>query len=222
MSIRVKTLVLMMSLALATGCPGGDSDGEGDGNSGTGGASGAGGSGSGGGGSGGGGSGTGGGNANMSPEDVASGSCDTMGGSGGTECTGIEEYQACLNDTCGYAQCYSGPCADYLECLGNADDPCTAASPGGECSPSSECTSCFTTNANCALNCASNLDCGGSAGQGGAAGTGGLPEGTCADLDACCATLPSAEETMTCTAAADAARMAGDSACAIYIIAFCP
>ena len=162
---------------------------------------------------------------NVSPEDVASGSCDMMQG-GGSECTGAEEYQACLNDTCGYAECYSGPCASYIDCLSNADDPCAAAQPGGECSPSSECVSCFSADLNCTIQCASNLDCGGAAGaggEGGAAGTGsGLPEGTCADLDACCESLADMDEKATCMQAAETARTAGDLACAVYITAFCP
>jgi len=222
MSIRVAALVLMIGLAL-TGCPGGDGDGEdeGDGNAGASGA----GSGQGGrsGASGGGGSGTSGGSSNMSPEDVAAGNCDMTGGE--TECTGVEEYMACLNDTCGYDECYSGPCAAYIDCLSNADDACVAAQDG-TCSPSSECTNCFISDANCALNCASNLQCeGANAGAGGtaggAAGVGGLPEGTCADLDACCASLP-ADEASNCTMVANSARMAGDFACAVYIDAFCP
>jgi hypothetical protein len=223
MSIRGCALVLMMSLVLV-GCPGGDGDGESEGNSGAGG-----------GGSGDGGrSGTsgagGGGSSNMSAEDVAAGNCNMTGGE--TECTGVEQYMACLNNTCGYDECYSGPCASYIDCLSNADDACSAAQDG-TCSPSSECTSCFISDANCALNCASNLQCtggnagaggsgsSGGAGAGGTAGVGGLPEGTCADLDACCASLPG-DEGSSCMMVADAAKMAGDIACAVYIDAFCP
>lgn len=226
MSMRAVLPVSLLCLALIAGCPseeeaamemendggsGGSSgeSGEGgeSGESGEGGESGAGGSDVG------------------TPEDAANGMCGMMEDVAG--CTGLDDYQTCLNDTCVLAQCYEGPCAEQLDCLRDADNACQAARDG-TCPQPAACTECLTADQNCIISCFSALECGdGTAGEGGAggsageAGTGGLPEGTCDELDACCTTLPE-EEAMGCAIVAESARTEGDFACAVYIDAFCP
>jgi hypothetical protein len=229
MFIRAATLAFCVSLLLIAGCPSEKKEAEDDGSSGTGGDSGEGGAGEGGISGDSGSGGTGGEDLpDLPAEDAAAGMCETVDETEG--CTGLDAYQECLNTECNYAQCYSGPCADFVACLNSADNPC-AAVQDGTCAQSQECSDCFVADANCLISCYQHVDCGsgmagaggesGAGGSGGEAGTGGLPEGTCEDLDACCATLPE-EEATACTTVADSARSQGDFACAVYIDAFCP
>lgn len=211
MSIRVSTLVWMMSLALATGCPGGDGDGEGDGNAGASGASGASGSGSGGSGSGTGGSS---GNSGLSAEDAASGMCG-MGSGMDSDCTGLDEYQACVQSQCMFDACYDGACASYISCLQNAEDPCDASA---ECPIPMACQDCFVSKASCASNCLNeHVECNGMP-VGGGTETGGA----CDELDTCCASLADAANMAQCTQIAGIIRVGGDMACEGPLMTYCP
>jgi hypothetical protein len=226
MSIRAATLAFGVSFLLIAGCPSEKKEAEDDGNSGNGGDSGEGGAGEGGTSGESGTSGTGGEEVpDLPAEEAAAGMCEMVDETEG--CTGLEAYQECINTECNFDECYAGPCATFLDCLSDADSPCGAVQDG-TCERSQECTDCFMADANCLINCYEHVDCGGGmagtggdSGAGGEAGTGGLPEGTCADLDACCATLAD-EEAMACTLVADSAREQGDLACAVYVDAFCP
>lgn len=221
MSIRAATLACGVSFLLIAGCPSAKTEGEDDGSSGSSGEGGAGGTS--------GESGTSGTAGEEVPdlpaEDAAAGMCEMVDETEG--CTGLDAYQECLNTECNFAECYAGPCATFLDCLSDAASPCEAVQDG-TCEQSTECSDCFAADANCLINCYEHVDCGGGmagtggdSGAGGEAGTGGLPEGTCADLDACCASLAD-EEAMACTVVADSAREQGDFACAVYVDAFCP
>jgi hypothetical protein len=220
MSMRAAALALGVSFLLITGCPSEKKDTEDDGSSGN---SGEGGAGTGGTSGESGTSGTGGEEVpDLPAEDAAAGMCEMVDETEG--CTGLPAYQECLQTECNFDECYAGPCATFVDCLSEAESPCGAVQDG-TCERSQECTDCFMADANCLINCYEHVDCGGgmagTGGAGGEAGTGGLPEGTCADLDACCATLAD-EEGMACTLVADSAREQGDLACAVYVDAFCP
>lgn len=220
MRVRVWTWVLLLGMALPiAGCPGdgegeamggtggnASGDGDGDGDSGTGGAAGQ----NGGSGGGDGPAGSGGGGSTVTPEQAAMGACE-MGGGEGSECEGIDEYQACLETMCGVGACYDGPCASLLTCYQNAADPCEA-----NCMPSDECTTCFTDKLSCLSGCASNLVC-----DGMPVGGETMPGGGCDQLDDCCASLDS-QMMMACTALAGSVRLAGDEACAMLIPSYCP
>lgn len=222
MSTRVATLAFGMSLVLIVGCPSEKKQAEDDGSSGTGGDSGEGGEGGTSGDSGEGGIGGSDEVPDLPADEAAAGMCEMADETEG--CTGLDAYQECLNTECNFAQCHAGPCATFIDCLSEAESACEAVQEG-TCERSQECSDCFMADANCLLNCYEHVDCGdgmaGRGGTGGEAGTGGVPEATCEDLDACCASL-SEEEAMACTLVADSAREQGDFACAVYVDAFCP
>jgi len=215
MSIRVSTLVWMMSLALATGCPGGDGDGESEGNAGaagTGAGAGAGASGTQAG-TGGGASGEGGGSS-VTPEQAMAGLCDSeMGGGMGScmEVGGLDEYMACAESTCMIGACSEGPCADTYACYQTADDPCT-------CEQSSACQQCYVDKGLCLFDCVELITCDGEPILGGGDTMEG---GACDQLDACCEGL-GADTMQACTLAAAGARTVGDSACEGVLASLCP
>lgn len=199
MSIRWFVLGLMTALSLPlAGCGGDDGDG--------------------------------GGSNRVTAEQAAAGACNDQGMMGGdttTQCTGIDEYQACLETMCGFDECYEGPaCASTLSCLRGSSDPCNAIEDG-TCSLSSECTNCFFSKATCATNCISHLDCtsggagaSGTNGGGGGAG-GGSSGGGCAGLDACCASL-SGDQKAQCEQQKGTGMLGGDVVCEAITTIFCP
>jgi hypothetical protein len=159
--------------------------------------------------SGGGGSSSGGGN--VTPEQALAGACPMMMGSGSgeaPECTGIDEYTACVQDMCGLNDCLDGDCSDLLGCYQDADDPCMA-----DCTPSDECMTCLTELGSCALNNCFDLVMCGTIEEGGA----------CDQLSECCAGLD-ANDPMKfgCDAAAMLSTAGGDQACMSALEAFCP
>jgi hypothetical protein len=197
MAKRAWTLVLAVGLTLATqGCGDDDSGDEGDGdeNAGRGGNSGGPSSNAGRGGSSGG-------SAGGGIDPITDCMVDEMMGGGTTDCDGIEEYTACVQDMCNADDCMD-ECADYLECAEEADDPCN---PSG-CTPSGACASCLATVGSCTLaNCLELIMCGETASG-----------GACDQLDDCCAEQPE-QQRMICEQAASAARTGGDATCQVVL-----
>jgi hypothetical protein len=152
-----------------------------------------------------------GGSSKVTPEDALAGKCDMMG-SGTNDCTGVEEYTACVEDMCKPQDCTATVCKDYLDCVKGADDPCK---PSG-CTPSGDCQSCLMDVATCSLNkCFSLLKCKGSTGGETKAG------GACDQLDTCCKTQPMEVQSLCMTAASAARAAGGDKICEQSKAAFC-
>jgi hypothetical protein len=206
MTKRAWTVVLALGLCLSTqGC--GDDDDEdntsdeggsgGSGNAGRGG-SGSGNAGSGNAGRGGSGSGN---SGSGSSDPIAECMLDEMMGGPTTDCEGIEEYGECSNGC--LDDCQDG-CADYYDCIQDADDPCM---PTG-CTPSSQCSSCISGASSCFLDCIDLIMCGET-----------MAGGACDQLEECCATFSMPD---VCEQLASAARAGGgDMACEMAMDAFC-
>jgi hypothetical protein len=207
MSKRACALLVALGLSLSIqGC--GDDD-EGDGgddgsnNAGTGNA-GRGSSGSGNAGSGSGNAGSG------NPDDVIA-ECmaeEMMMGGSISDCDGIEEYSACVEDMCSVQDCASRGCQAYFDCVENAEDPCM---PTGCSLPTGDCAACLADVGTCTVNnCIRLIMCGETS-------TGG----SCDQLDDCCAAQPD-NTRMLCEAGASAARAGGgDEACEMLRVALC-
>lgn len=162
--------------------------------------------------------------AKPTPMQVAAGACNMTAGDAG--CTGLVEYQACVAMSCKatYETClgknyqsgdYSGSvCEAYARCNTEAADPCNA-----DCTIDEACQTCFADFSNCATQCVSLLDCGGLTTFPDAGDIGGGK--TCADLDACCASL-SGDTKASCEMYADQIRPSGDMFCGAAVPAFCP
>lgn len=176
------TLTMLMALGLG-GCGDDDAAGEEGGGNGTGAGTG-------------GGAGRGSTSSGSTADDIAM--CMMMGTSGTSDCEGIDEYTACVQEACDaqYKTCLGqnyesgdfsgGMCESLADCTETASDPCT-------CDADAECINCFIENlVSCSMTCPLP-DCTGGGG-GGSAGAGGLPSSdkTCDDLEACCNSLDGA------------------------------
>ncbi|HEX2678731.1 MAG TPA: hypothetical protein VHM19_18890, partial [Polyangiales bacterium] len=175
----------------------------------------------------------------FTPAEVAAGACNKQNQGSGTTttCTGTEEYSSCLETKCQaqYEACLGkgyksgdytgGICETYLKCTSAAADTCNSG-----CMQDSNCTSCFSSMiGQCALSAGCTLPMcttstagtsGGGSGTGGGAGTGGSGGKTCADLDACCATLDSTKKPQ-CEQAASSVKAGGDGPCGQVYTIFC-
>jgi hypothetical protein len=171
----------------------------------------------------------------LSAAAVAGGACQMMGDD--TECKGIDEYSACLQDKCAaeYKQCLGagylkgdfsgGKCETYLSCVTGEDDSCH-----NDCTRDAECTNCMvgmiatcTLGAGCtAPTCTTKSSgnagkgsttngSGGSSG-GGTAGISGTGNKTCKDLESCCNSLPASQKEP-CLQAYNAVKGVGDAGC---------
>lgn len=151
----------------------------------------------------------------------------------GETCAGVDAYVQCLETVCNdalsrcfgtsYAQSdYTGSvCADYAQCA-TASSSCN-----GSCTPSSPCQTCLTTLVGCIQASACTAPyCTGGTGTGGAppVDAGGSPDGgvviqgTCADLQACCASIQDPSGQSACVQTlADARARAGDPDCAVVL-----
>jgi hypothetical protein len=141
----------------------------------------------------------------------------------GQACDLIDAYVACLEAACpselstcfgpGYAagDFSGGVCAEYATCATSAADPCQ-----NDCSADATCQTCLGELVSCVQTSACQVPiC--PASDGGTTTDGGTGiAGTCADLEACCASLadPTAEASCNETLAAARTR-AGDSDCAV-------
>jgi hypothetical protein len=198
MTKRAFALLLALGLSVSTqGCGDDDSgdDGDGSGNSGSGNA----GSGSGNSGSG----------STSDPDDaIAECMVEQMMGTSTTDCDGIEEYSACVEDMCDVQDCTNRGCQTYFDCVQDAEDPCM---PTGCALPTGDCAACLADVGTCTLdNCFELIMCGETA-----AG------GACDELDGCCAAQPDSMR-MLCEQAASGARAAGgDNFCMMVMDAFC-
>jgi hypothetical protein len=198
MTKRAWALLLALGLSVSIqGCGDDDSgdDGDGSGNSGSGNA----GSGSGNAGSG----------SSSDPDDaIAECMAEEMMGTSTTDCDGIEEYSACVQDMCSVQDCASRGCQAYFDCVEDAEDPCM---PTGCTLPTGDCAACLADVGTCTLdNCFELIMCGETA-----AG------GACDELDDCCEAQPDSMR-MICMQAASGARAAGgDNLCMMVMDAFC-
>jgi hypothetical protein len=128
-------------------------------------------------------------------------------GASATQCTGIEDYTKCADETCGSADCYDGDCKDLLDCYQDADDPCSA-----DCTPSSDCNACLSDVARCAAEECFQLVMCGETEAGGA----------CDQLDDCCESRSDSAK-MACEVAAETSRSGGgDQLCETVLNNLCP
>lgn len=139
----------------------------------------------------------------------------------------IKAYGECVDTACQdkYVECYgpgykqgnfTGVCGDYMECTSKCECEDTACYEA--CQPSTECNTCMQGFSTCALSCFNELSC--------AFGDGGIPGGgkTCADLEACCASLTDADAKMECetTLMFASSSPVGDLACGSILPQYCP
>lgn len=122
------------------------------------------------------------------------------------------EYKQCLGDNFMSSDFSGSPCEEYMNCvLGcDCDEACLA-----DCATNmaADCKSCLMGPlTNCvSSNCSAELqECAGT-GTGGTGG-GGSSGGTCADLEACCNSLPESEQSQ-CLSNYESIKAGGDSAC---------
>lgn len=141
----------------------------------------------------------------------------------GQACDLIDEYVACLEAACPseLSKCFGpgnaagdftgGLCAEYATCATTATDPCD-----NTCSAEAACQACLGELVGCVQNSACQVPVcpdsdGGTSPDGGTGIT-----GTCADLEACCASLTDQAAKDSCNQTLAAARArAGDSDCAV-------
>jgi hypothetical protein len=203
MTKRAWALLLALGLSLSIQGCGDDDEGGDDGsnnNAGTGNA--------GRGGSGSGNAGSGSGNAGSGNVDDAIAECmaEEMMGGVTTDCDGIDEYSACVEDMCSVQDCASRGCQAYFDCVEDAEDPCM---PTGCTLPTGDCAACLAEVGTCMVeNCVSLIMCGET-----------TPGGACDQLDDCCAanSMP-----MLCEQAVSGARsFGGDETCMMFMAAFC-
>jgi hypothetical protein len=136
----------------------------------------------------------------IEPADALAGACTMMGmmGASRDECSGVEEYGACVRDECGLQDCLDDECSDSFECLQDADDVCD-----NDClvSISTACEQCLASWGMCAArDCVALLMCG-DVTEGGA----------CDQLEECCDELPE-EMAEPCRLSAAGARSGGEPA----------
>lgn len=223
----LNALVLVLLLA---GCgddgDGGGSNSGGGGGGGGGGDNGGGGNGGGGGGDNGGGGngggGNGGGGAGSGGMRDVTGQCQSEQDLGNCTQAELDAYSQCAITKCSadYERCmgpnyqkgeYGGACKDYFECTTACDCDDTACLQG--CQQSSECQSCFLDLGQCvASNCELPACAGGSDGVDVGDGV-DLGSATCADLEACCASIADANQKAQCEQTYNAVRAGGDLAC---------
>ncbi len=139
---------------------------------------------------------------------ACSSSSNNGGSGGGTGCPGPGSCAAM--DQCVQAHCESklqacaSPCSAMISCENKCG--CSNTSCIGNCGQqmTQACSSCYQDVTTCVQQNCANVSCGtggtgGSGGSGGSNGTGGTPGvdgggATCADLAACCAQLPAADQ----------------------------
>jgi hypothetical protein len=176
-----------------------------------------------------GGGGGGGGTANITAEQAAMGACNSDVAKEDQTCTGVAEYNACVETSCeaGYKACLGenykmgdntgSPCETYFACLKAAPNKCE-----NTCAQDGACTSCFASEfASCTSSCtlpscmmnATAGTSGGSAGMGG----GSL---TCDQVLACCNKL-SGEEMTNCVTQVNQIKAGGDQVCAAAGMVIC-
>jgi hypothetical protein len=164
--------------------------------------------------------------------DVAAGTCAMSG----ETCNGMDAYLECVMSACDaeYKECfgaryqtgdYSGSvCETFLSCSSDAPDPCNT-----DCKPDSECQACMNGFTACTQECITTLDCSNIDGGGPIA----LPDAgvdlpdltkTCADLEACCATISGTqqEDCQMVVATYKSLGSVGDPACSSVFSTYCP
>jgi hypothetical protein len=148
----------------------------------------------------------------------------------GDTCPLMDAYIDCLEAQCSneLSQCFGaenrrgnfagGSCADFASCATTAGDPCQ-----NDCAPDATCQTCLGGLVSCIQNgecraplCPDEPDGGAPPGDGGT-----TIGGTCADLEACCATLGEGAARDACLQTLFAARArGGDADCAIVFSSY--
>lgn len=156
---------------------------------------------------------------NYTAQELAAGACEQ--GESDPDCD-IQPYVDCMLDACStqYETCLGanymagdfsgGACEGFMECVNDAPNQCDH-----DCTQDQACESCFSTLGSCALsNCASELSaCTGGVDLGGDVGA--IGGATCADLEACCASM-SGEDAANCESGLEMVRPAGDIGCGVF------